>query len=1618
MMTREAEERKAERLDAVAEHLRSRHIAGSADLAESFIHQYYDRVLPEDVIGTSPDSLYASAYAFWKFGQKRRRGKARVRVFNPTVEEHGWTSHHTIVETITDDMPFLLDSLLAELNRSALGVHLIIHPIFELTRDGAGKLEQLFERGTKHDALLESWMHVEIDAQSSLRACKEIEDRIKRVLSDARAAVEDWQPMMRKLEETVAELDVHHNGVEPEEFSEARSFLDWIADNHFTFLGYREYSFKKGAKKDPFQVVEGSGLGVLRNPDVHVLNGNGAARKSKGSRAFLESVRAPLMVTKTSARSTVHRPAHMDYIGIKRLGSKGELTGEHRFVGLFTSSAYNRSARDIPLLRRKVMKTVERSGYSPVSHDGKALINILETFPRDELFQIPEDELSEIANGILHLLERPRIKLFVRREQFDRYVSCLIYVPREIHTTQLRKRFENILETAFDGKVTDFSTEIGESPLARIHIIVGLGDGAHPEPDVAALERDLVDASRSWDDDLRDALVEHVGEERGKRLHDIYRSKFSGAYCESFVAKAAVADITIIETLSNPADLALNMYRPIEAPANTVRFKIYHAGSALALSDCLPMLENMGLKVVEERPYEIKRGDNFIDVWLHDLLLTDAVSEIDLGAIKDRFQDTFAGVWRGEIENDGFNQLVLRAGLTWREAVILRAYGKYLRQTGTAFSQSYIQETLAANPAIARLLVDLFHARFDPAQTPHESVRPAELSAEIEQALEDVANLDQDRILRSYMNLITVTLRTNFYQDQPGAAPGDARTGGKPYVSFKIDSAAVDDLPLPRPYAEIWVYSPRVEAVHLRGGMVARGGIRWSDRREDFRTEVLGLMKAQMVKNAVIVPVGSKGGFVTKQLPAEGGREAVMDEVVACYRTMMQGMFDLTDNYDGTEVVPPPQVERHDGDDPYLVVAADKGTATFSDIANEIAESYGFWLGDAYASGGSAGYDHKKMGITARGCWESVKRHFRELGLDTQREDFTVLGVGDMSGDVFGNGMLLSKHIRLIAAFNHLHIFLDPDPDAAASFAERRRLFETPGTTWADYNPDLISEGGGVFERRVKSIALSKSVQAALGTKRAKMTPAELIRTILKAEADLLWLGGIGTYVRAHDETDAEVGDRASDSLRITAKDLRCRVVGEGANLGFTQRARIEFARKGGRINTDAIDNSAGVDASDHEVNIKILLGSVVSDGEMTRKQRDRVLRQMTDEVASLVLRDNYLQTQSISLAQTDGAGQMAAQVRFMRSLERAGRLDRALEFLPDDEAIAERMAEGRGLTRPEVAVLLSYAKTTLFQDLLDSDVPEDPYLESDLIRYFPEPVREPYVEAIRSHRLRRELIATHVANNVINRAGITFVSELMEETGLGVGPVTRAYLVSREAFAMRPLWAAVEALDNKVSADFQATMILELMELVRQATLWFARNLPKPLEIAAAVVDFAPGIEHIWLNLESLHTETTAQAIKEASDQLVSEGVPHDLAVHIAGAENMGAACHIVQAAKQIDRPVDDVARTYFALGATLGLDWLRDAARALQPKDHWERLAVAAIVEDLYGQQRAITRRVYEGANGADGEAAIDIWVKQHPVAVERTSGLISEFKSAGGIDIARLAIANRHVRNMIVD
>ena len=1502
-------------------------------------------------------------------------------------------------------MPFLVDSVSAEIERHELATHLIVHPTVDVRRDSAGRRIEMAARDS--GTVVESLMHLEIDAQSAPETLESIRAGIEKVLADVRAGVEDWRKMRANLRQAIASLQEAPPPLPAEEREEVAAFLEWIGDDHFTFLGFRDYDYRTVKGQTVPRLVAGSGLGILRDASVHVLRGRrGLGALSAAARHFVATPDA-VMVIKADVRATVHRRVHMDYIGIKKYDRRGKAIGERRFTGLFTSAAYNRTPRDIPYLRRKLARTLERAGYDPVSHDGKALLNVLETFPRDELFQISEDDLFETALGIMRLQERPRIRLFVRRDRFERFCSCLVYLPRELFGTRLRERIQDILAAAYEGSVSAFYTQLGESNLARLHIIVRTTPERVPEPDLGRIEALIVQAARSWDDDLRDVLIERQGEEAGNRLRDVYRDAFPTAYKETFSAAEALADIDKIEEVAGAAPMATSMYRPIEAASDSVRFKIYHPTDPIRLSDCLPIFENMGLKVVEERPYRIRRRGDPAMVWMQDFLLVHpAGADFDPGPIRENFQETFARVWHGEAEDDGFNRLVFGAGLGWREVTIVRAYCKFLRQTQT-LSQAYMEDTLAAHPGIIRLLVDLFHARFDPSAA--DADREDVLAKAITAALDSVESLDQDRIIRRYLDVIRASLRTNYFRPDGDGEP-------KPYVSVKLDSRAIAELPRPRPFAEIFVYSPRVEAVHLRGGKVARGGVRWSDRREDFRTEVLGLMKAQMVKNAVIVPVGAKGGFVAKRLPA-GDREAVMAEVIACYRTMMRGLLDITDNIRGGEIVHPTTVVCHDDDDPYLVVAADKGTATFSDTANAIAAEYDHWLGDAFASGGSVGYDHKKMGITARGAWESVKRHFRELGLDTQTADFTVIGVGDMSGDVFGNGMLLSEHIRLVGAFNHLHIFLDPDPDPATSFAERKRLFELPRSSWGDYDAALISKGGGVFDRSAKSVSLSPEIKALLGDTRDKMTPNELIRTLLQAPTQLLWFGGIGTYVKASSERAEDAGDRTNDSVRVDASSLRATVVGEGANLGLTQLARIEFVAAGGAVNTDAIDNSAGVDCSDHEVNIKIVLDSVVAQGDMTIKQRNRRLVQMTDEVAALVLRDNYVQSQAITVAQAQGTELLSGAARMMRALERAGRLDRALEYLPDDQAIVDRETEDRGLTRPEIAVLLAYVKLDLYDALLESDLPEDPYLSGDLARYMPTPLREDCAEAIRGHRLRREIVATYAANSLVNRAGPTFISEVAEESGFGAAEIARAYTVTRDAFGLREVWTAIESLDNQVAAEAQTRMLTASVELMRRVTLWFLRNLPQPLDIAATIEDYAPGIRLLTEELGSILASFDAQELERRLESLAADRVPEDIARRIAGLDPLAAACHIVHAAQACERPVDEVGAVYFAVGARLGLDWLRAEAQAIDADDHWQRLATTAIVEDLYGQQRALTSRVIAAADGAAGEEAVTAWADHNRAAVQRANDLIAEFKSLGRIDIARLAIANRHVRHMIV-
>ncbi|MBD0354463.1 MAG: NAD-glutamate dehydrogenase, partial [Rubrobacteraceae bacterium] len=1299
----------------------------------------------------------------------------------------------------------------------------------------------------------------------------------------------------------------------------------------------------------------------------------------------------------------------MDYVGVKRFDSSGKVTGERRFLGLYTFSAYSMSSLEIPLVRRKVRYVLDRAGFPEGSHNEKDLIEILETYPRDELFQISKEELFEISMGILHLQERQRVRLFVRRDTYGRFFSCLVFVPRDRYNTNIRSRMQDILQRAFGGGNVEFNVRLSESVLARLHFIIYTEPGRVPDYDVDQIEERLVETTHSWADNLYDALIEQYGEERGTELFRKYREAFPAGYRDGFLPRTAVTDIGRIEGLASDDDINMTLYHPLEEPENFLGFKLYRFGEQISLSGILPLLEDMGVEVVDERPHKIQPAGS-PPVWIYDFgLLHELEDGLQTGQIKEIFQDAFARAWRGAVENDGFNRLVLRARLTWRQITVLRAYSKYLRQGGTTFSQNYMEDTLYTNPHITRLLLELFEARFDPNRQENVREETERLKGEIEDVLEAVVSLDEDRILRNFLNVTLATVRTNYYQSGPEGDP-------KPYLSIKFDPAEITVLPLPRPMFEIFVYSPRAEGVHLRGGKVARGGIRWSDRREDFRTEILGLMKAQTVKNAVIVPVGAKGGFVVKRPPTQGGREALMQEVVACYRTLIRGMLDLTDNLEGDRVVPPPDVVRYDEDDPYLVVAADKGTATFSDIANGISAEYGFWLGDAFASGGSAGYDHKEMGITARGAWESVKRHFRELGTDTQSEDFTVAGIGDMSGDVFGNGMLLSRHIKLVGAFNHLHIFLDPDPDPEASFKERERLFKLERSSWTDYDEGLISEGGGVFSRTAKSIPLSPQVQELLGVEDESLTPGEVIRALLKARVDLLWNGGIGTYVKASHETNADVGDRSNDAVRVDATELGCRVVGEGGNLGFTQRGRIEYALRGGRIYMDAIDNSAGVDTSDHEVNIKILLDAIVKNGDMTEKQRNELLAEMTEEVAKLVLRDNYQQTQALSLAVTQAAPMVDVHARYIRALENAGKLNRDLEFLPSEETLSERKSDGMGLSAPEFAILLSYTKITLYRELVDSEVVEDPYLFGELERYFPTPLRERFREQMKEHRLRREITATHLANSMVNRCGTSFAFRLNEETGASWPEIARAYTAAREVFGLRDLWAQIEALDARVEAQTQIRMLLDARKLVERASRWLLRNRRPPLDIVATVSYFSERTAELSGRIPELLLDGDREALERATERLVEANVPPDLARRVATLRTMFSALDIVDVADATEESVETAAAIYFTLGDRLRLHWLRGHVEALPRDNRWRTLARAALRDDLYSLQAALTAEILRSVpEDLPAQERIDAWVEDNREAVERVLQVLTDINASGTFDLATLSVALREIRNL---
>ncbi len=1611
---------RSETIERVAAEVRQRLDREAGPPAEAFARRFYAQTAIEDLRARPLNELAGAALALWSLARVRRPGEALVRVFDPDLAEHGWHGAHSVVEVVNDDMPFLVDSVTAALSERGLEVHLILHPIARLRRNQAGEVVGIADGDAEAAAApAESLMYFEVDRIALAADREALRQEVLRVLALVRAAVEDWQPMQERLSEIVRELEEDPPPLAAEELAETVAFLDWLGQNNFTFLGYRDYDFVSRDGRDFLTAVAGSGLGILRD----ALRERPSQPRELSPEMSRFARRLDLVfVTKTNGRSKVHRPSHMDYVGIKRFDAAGKLLGERRFQGLFTSLSYRQLAEQVPLLRRKVRYVAETAGFSPSSHDGKALAHIVETFPRDELFQISEQELYETAMGVLRLAERKRIALFVRKDGFERFVACLVYVPKDRYDTDLRRRMEHILERAFQGRLGAAYTLVGEEPLARIQFFLSTVPGRVPEYDVLAIEEELARAARTWSDDLAHTLASERGEDKGMAAFNRYARAFPAAYREAFQPSDAGSDIDRVEQVLATGRLDIFFYKPIGAGESEASCKVYSSAETMPLSDVLPLFENLGFKVLAERPFEIEPAGAETTVWIRDFELATAdAARLDLGEVREPLEAAFLATVTGEAENDAFNRLVLAARLPWRQVVVLRAYGRYLRQTGTAFSQETLAQALVRNAGVARLLVELFLESFDPdaprdtSETDGAGERVEKLVAEIKAALDAVTNPSEDEILRRFLNLVKSSLRTNYFQHAPSGAPAEAGRAGepKPYLSIKLDSRRVDELPKPRPMVEIFVYSPRVEAIHLRGGMVARGGIRWSDRPEDFRTEVLSLMKAQMVKNAVIVPVGAKGGFIVKRPPAD--RQALQEEGIACYKTLVRGLLDLTDNYQGTQVVPPPRVVRKDGDDPYLVVAADKGTATFSDIANALSAEYRHWLGDAFASGGSAGYDHKKMAITARGAWESVKRHFRELGRDTQEQDFTCVGVGDMAGDVFGNGMLQSRHIKLLAAFNHLHIFVDPGPDPEASFAERQRLFDLPRSTWRDYDPAKISAGGGVFDRGQKSIAVTPEMRRALGVEAETVTPAQLIRAILKADVDLLWFGGIGTYVKAADETHAQVNDRANDALRVDGAELSAKVIGEGANLGLTQRGRVEYALAGGRLNTDAIDNSGGVDCSDHEVNIKILLNEVVGGGDLTLKQRDQLLEQMTDEVAALVLRDNYLQTQAITVAESLGVAGLDRQVRLIRELERAGRLDRALEGLPDDEDLADRQRAGKSLTRPEIAILLAYSKITLYDALLASDLPDDALVAEDLFLYFPTPLRERFPEPIRAHRLRREIIATYVTNSMVNRVGPTFVNRVQSATGAAASEIAKAYALARDAFELRFLWAAIEALDNKAPAEAQTAMLHETKALVERATLWFLRR--RGVDAAEAMAVFRPGVAALAANPDELLTGTDLAGLRRAQKRLEKQGVPEALAARVASLDMLASALDIIELAHQRQRSVEEVAKVYFQVGARFGFDWLREEADKLAADTPWQREAKATLVQELFDQQKAITGQVLSASPaGTSAKAAIDHWAEGREAVARRSRDQVAELKAAGSLDFAMLAVARHQLAGLV--
>lgn len=1582
--------------------------------------EYFEHVDTEAVGASAhaPDSTTFRHHV--RLAAQRRPETANVAVHRPSDSASAADrAAGSYLQIVTDDMPLLVESVISLLSRLGIEYTDVVHPILSVDRESDGVLTGLSASGSP-----ESWIHVQLHPSTPEDADAPLESEASRVLADVRQVVADTDHMRRVQAEVADRLDEvarRASDADPDgadERRDAAALLRWLGDGHYTLLGYRRYSIEGVGDERRATGDESSSLGVLRES---VTDGDGS--EPVGHRDLVA-------LTQGASPATVHRAVYPYFVSVLDLDD----SAEHRFVGVFTVTALHENVLDIPVIERRVRSVIARAGHDLGSFSGQAMLEVLQSMPRSELFATSSSWLYETASAVLALGRRRKVRLFVRPDANGSFVSALVYLPRDRYTTRVRLAIQDRLLRELGGTSLDYTARVTESDLALLHVTVRRESGAATTElsaeDITRIEASLTETTRTWEDSLGDA----VSLDRGVDPLRIqrYTDAFPEAYKQDFGPARAVSDIARLETLGDES-IDMQLYRNEKSAVGSWRFSLYIGGGGVSLSQVLPILQSLGVEVDDERPYPVVRPDG-MSCWIYDFglsasreMLHSAIDgDIDAelseagtadreSRVQQRFTDAFEAVWSGQAEADRFNELVMRAGLHWRQAVVLRAYAKYLRQAGFPYSQFNIEGVLLTHPHTARLLVALFEAQFDPEASSEEDARS--IGAELGELIDEVVSLDADRILRSMFELIRATLRTNFFVR---AADGEHRA----YLSLKFDPQSIAELPKPKPKFEIFVYSPRVEGVHLRFGAVARGGLRWSDRREDFRTEILGLAKAQMVKNSVIVPVGAKGGFVVKRPPVSTGdtdrdRQAYAEEGKACYRLFIAGLLDITDNLDRASgsVSVPDGVVRRDGDDTYLVVAADKGTATFSDMANGVAAEYDFWLGDAFASGGSAGYDHKAMGITAKGAWESVKRHFREIGIDTQTEDFTVVGVGDMSGDVFGNGMLLSRHIRLLAAFDHRHIFLDPNPDRESSFAERERLFALPRSSWADYDSSLISAGGGVWERTRKSVPISAAARAALGLDESveSLSPPELVNAILKAPADLLWNGGIGTYIKASTESNGEVGDKANDTVRVDGCDVRAAVVGEGGNLGATALGRIEYAAAGGKINTDAIDNSAGVDCSDHEVNIKILLETAIADGRLAREDRDELLASMTDEVGRLVLWDNIMQNELLGTSRYDAPNLVTVHSRVIEDLEARRGLDRELEALPTEADLRRRKQDGRGLTSPELATLMAHVKLALEAELLSSELPDSDVFAPRLPKYFPEPLREPYADAITAHPLRRQLVATTLANEAIDCGGITFPYRLTEDSGAAGTDAIRVFAAATEIFGLDEVWNSIRAAD--VPTDVSAELLLESRRMLDRVSRWLLANRPQPLAVGAEISRYADQVRALQPSVSTWISGHQASDLDTRSAAAIERGAPVGLARHIFGLLDVYCLLDIIDIADIVDRDGAEVAELYFALDAHIGIDWLLSAVSKLARGDRWHSLARLALRDDLYTSLRGITQAVLAGGEPDESVAEkIAEWESTNSSRLARARAALTEIAETGTLDLATLSVAARQVRNMV--